>query len=916
MRLCRLWLAFLAVWLMIFPMVPVGAQGTTRDPVHTAMANMAPLVKVGQLVLVGFSGTDVSEASELGALLNEYPVGGVLIRPQNGNLPAGTTPTEFISITNHLQEVSWQSLQRSMNETSPYEPAAPLFSAYPPLFIGMEMDAFQGGYISETVALPTSTALGATWNPTLTESTGQVLGQELVALGVNLFMGPDLDVLYTPRSGDPADLGTESFGGDPFWVGEMGKAFIRGIHAGSGGQVAVISRHFPGLGSVDRPIDQEIPTVQKSLEQLKQIELAPFFAATAQEHGSGVADGLLVSHIRYRGFQGNIRVSTRPISLDAQALQEVMALEPLSSWRGSGGLLIADNLGLNSISRLYNPSEAPLDARLSRRIAMDALSAGNDMIVLDQFGPEGDWGTHFANVRATLDFLAQRYESDAAFQSRVDAALQRVLTVKFRLYPDYAGLDQLLHDPDGGLDFQTAQRNINVQVASQALTRLFPFSEDLLPTPPQEGDRIVIFTQQPANLTGEASNNLPVDMVARRLIRLYGPDGTGQVRSGSVSWFSFSDLTTALDAAPPTDFSGPILSELQDARWIIFATTGVNSDDLSSRALKNFLTRQASLLEGRIVVFAFGPPYDLDSTETSKVDLYYALYSPGEAFVDVAVRALFQDLAAEGDSPVSITGLNYDLSLQVMPDPDQVIGLDIVDPLGKLLAPEDIQKGDVIYLRTSVILDRNGHAVPDGTPVQFVLAYPQEAVEQNVVAETHAGIASTSLTLDRVGQINITARSEPATKSAQLQLTMRENATVIVISTTPTPIPTIQAGSPATSTQPAKAQLLPEALFLPSPSHEGLLIWGVLAAMAGGMAGFLWARSRRLPAAMALRIALSGCVVGLAGYVLLMVLFRWFWPAGLYRLVNREFFVGGIVLVCSVVGIGVLERLNGRAGSK
>ena len=62
-------------------------------------------------------------------------------------------------------------------------------------------------------------------------------------------------------------------------------------------------------------------TVRKSLEELKQVELAPFFAVTGDATSpESTTDGLLLSHIRYQGFQGNIRATTKPVSFDAQAL--------------------------------------------------------------------------------------------------------------------------------------------------------------------------------------------------------------------------------------------------------------------------------------------------------------------------------------------------------------------------------------------------------------------------------------------------------------------------------------------------------------------------------------------------------------------------------------------------------------------
>ena len=67
-------------------------------------------------------------------------------------------------------------------------------------------------------------AIGATWNTELAQQTGAVLGSELRALGFNLFLGPSLDVVESPNPSAQIDLGTRVFGGDPFWVGEMGRA--------------------------------------------------------------------------------------------------------------------------------------------------------------------------------------------------------------------------------------------------------------------------------------------------------------------------------------------------------------------------------------------------------------------------------------------------------------------------------------------------------------------------------------------------------------------------------------------------------------------------------------------------------------------------------------------------------------------
>jgi len=81
----------------------------------------------------------------------------------------------------------------------------------------------------------------------------------------------------------------------------MGQAYIEGVHQGSGGRVATVAKHFPGHGGSDRLPDEEVATVDKSLQELKRIELAPFFAVTGDEEGTGTEEGrtdaLMSSHI-------------------------------------------------------------------------------------------------------------------------------------------------------------------------------------------------------------------------------------------------------------------------------------------------------------------------------------------------------------------------------------------------------------------------------------------------------------------------------------------------------------------------------------------------------------------------------------------------------------------------------------------
>jgi beta-N-acetylhexosaminidase len=138
-------------------------------------------------------------------------------------------------------------------------------------------------------------AIGATWVPDLARQVGFVAGSELSALGINLLLGPSLDVLESPRE-QGGDLGVRSFGGDPFWVGEMGKAYISGVHEGSTGRIAVISKHFPGYGSSDRLPEEEVATVRKFDKKKSNYS---FLTVTGDCHYRGATDDYCI--IRYQG---------------------------------------------------------------------------------------------------------------------------------------------------------------------------------------------------------------------------------------------------------------------------------------------------------------------------------------------------------------------------------------------------------------------------------------------------------------------------------------------------------------------------------------------------------------------------------------------------------------------------------------
>jgi beta-N-acetylhexosaminidase len=807
------WLSLAFVAMIILGFTP-SLQAQEDDIAARLLERMSPAARVGQLFLVTFSGTSLEEFTPIYDLIVNEQIGGVLLRPENGNIVnEGNTPTQVATLSNELQRLAW----------SGEEP-------YVPLFVAVEQQEEAGFYsttiVSGTTSLPSPMAIGATWDRSHAATAGRIAGEELTTMGINMLIGPSLDVLNTLRPGSAADLGVRSFGGDPYWVGQMGTAYIGGIREGSQGRLAVIASHFPGLGAADRPLSEEVSTVQKVLEQLKQIELAPFFAATQSSEPSEHPDGMLISHISYRGFQGNIYQSTKPVSFDPQALQALMTLPEIAPWRENGGLTIADDLGVRAVQRFYDPTEQTFN---HLRVAREAFAAGNDLLIVSQFALDtGNWEAQAANIKATLAFFREKYATDPTFQAQVDESVLRILRLKLDLYDSSTAsmtLSTALVDEQEIAERVGHGQEQIAPVAQRAVTLLSPPSPDLRPAPPAVDEWIVIFTDdRQFSPCADCTPTYAIPPAAMRetLIRLYGPQTTNQVSPERVSSFTFSQLMTYL-AAPPTPVEtpepevgetpqpgDPLTTALEQADWVIFNMLDITDNDPSSNAVRRFLSEQTNLLRNKnVVVFAFGAPYYLDATEVAKLQAYFGLYSHTEPFIEAAIRALFDEFPFTGASPVSVPGINYDLIAQTEPDPSQMIQIvyEVVSsqeeetPTPEETAtpeatPEmiEIHQGDTLRLRTNVIVDQNGHRVPDGTPVDFIFTYPQEGLglEHSVQVTTRDGVAETTTTLNQVGQLQISVQAAPVPRAVRLEMDIREGEPVNVITPTPTatPIPT------------------------------------------------------------------------------------------------------------------------------
>lgn len=94
-----------------------------------------------------------------------------------------------------------------------------------------------GDNLTGVTQLPAPVSLASTWNPALAEQYGRVVGEEAWGKGVNINLGPTVNIVRDPRWG----RAFETYGEDPHLAGQLAGAYIDGVQ--KAGPMAML-KHF------------------------------------------------------------------------------------------------------------------------------------------------------------------------------------------------------------------------------------------------------------------------------------------------------------------------------------------------------------------------------------------------------------------------------------------------------------------------------------------------------------------------------------------------------------------------------------------------------------------------------------------------------------------------------------------------
>ncbi len=117
-----------------------------------------------------------------------------------------------------------------------------------------------------SIALPSPTALAATWDPQLARQAGRLLGQEARRKGVHVLLAPTVNLHRSPFGGRHFECYSE----DPLLTGEIGAGYVAGVQDQG---VATTVKHFVAN---DFETDRFTASAEVSDRALRELYLAPF----------------------------------------------------------------------------------------------------------------------------------------------------------------------------------------------------------------------------------------------------------------------------------------------------------------------------------------------------------------------------------------------------------------------------------------------------------------------------------------------------------------------------------------------------------------------------------------------------------------------------------------------------------------
>ena len=475
---------------------------------------------------------------------------------------------------------------------------------------------------------PSAMGMAATGSKDLAYEVAKATAEEISACGVNLMMGPCLDVLTNARN---QPLGVRTTGDDPQEVSAFGIAFMKGYRDAG---LATMGKHFPSYGSLEfLGSALDVPTITESLESLSLNALVPFRNAIREG-----LDAMMV---------GGCAMSSAGLNVMHACLSEQVVNDLLRNDLSFDGVTISDCLEMEALSHNIGVGGG----------TVMAINAGCDIVLLCR---------SFQHQQEAIEGFKLGLENAMITKERLKISLKRVLDLKTKctswekaLTP--AGISLLSQLQPSHTTLSTKAYNSSITVVRDKnrylpLTNIMEPEDELLLLTPLV--KPLAASAASRALSEHASNGSPEPMIwersasvmsGERVFRELGRSLARQ-RSGRVLHTSY----TANGVRPQHE------NLINRASAIIIVTADANRN-----LYQHGFTKHVSMIcnmqyssggekrEKPLVVVAVSSPYDFAMDQS--IGTYVCTYDFTETALISLVKVLYGEFTPAGALPGTIS---------------------------------------------------------------------------------------------------------------------------------------------------------------------------------------------------------------------------------------------------------------------
>ncbi|KAE9975714.1 hypothetical protein EG328_003031 [Venturia inaequalis] len=561
---------------------------------------------LGQLLMVGFDGSVVTP--QIRTLIQQYHVGSILLTAKNLK-----SAEECTALVYELQKTA-------------HDAGHPV-----PLLIGVDQENGGVNSLFDDLMIrqyPSAMGIAATGSKELAFQVAKQTAEEVAATGINLLLGPCLDVLTNARN---QPLGVRSFCDDPMEVSEYGIASMKGYQEAG---LATMGKHFPSYGNLEfLGSALDVPIITESLEQLSLSALVPFKHAI----NAGL-DSMMV---------GGCAMSSAGLDVMHACLSEQVVDGLLRKDLKFNGVVISECLEMEALSHNIGVGGG----------TVMAVNAGCDLVLLCR---------SFAAQKDAIMGLKSGIESSMITMERIHQSLTRVVHMKSKC----AFWEKALNPPGISLlsSMQPSHTALSTRAYNSSITvvrdrnHLLPLANTIEPE-----EELVLLTPLVKPLAASAAARAVLESMEAHSPEPAAWERSASVMSGERVFREFGRSLArqrngrVLHTSYTPNGVRPVHEDLINRASAVIVLTA----DANRNVYQQSFAKHVSLIckmqysvggekkEKPLIVVAVSSPYDfaMDST----IGTYICTYDFTETALNSLVKVLYGDISPTGSLPGSIS---------------------------------------------------------------------------------------------------------------------------------------------------------------------------------------------------------------------------------------------------------------------